>query len=144
MVKPIKSTTLAGTLQANQQVTLKNSILPELYRTCKIKEIEALVFNTHCHYDVILGHDALMTIGLKINFDSHKISWDDSHLTMREYTGSRNFVNIPIDKQEPDLADQLFQELYEEDLEPDDYWPDFLESDDDNNINTDFDINEND
>ena len=73
MIKPIKSTTLAGTLQANQQVTLKNSILPELYRTHKIDKIKALVFNTHCCYNVILGHDALTTIGLKIDFKTHKI-----------------------------------------------------------------------
>ena len=49
-----------------------------------------------------------------------------------------------FDEREPDLAEQLFQEIYEADLEPDDFWPDLIESDDDDDIPMDFDPDEND
>ena len=67
----IKSTTLAGKLKSNQHVLLQNSALLELYRTHKINEITAFVFDADdCRYNVFFGRDVLQDVGFKLDFEN--------------------------------------------------------------------------
>ena len=52
--------TLAGPLQSNQSVRLKDIILPEFANDHRIDGVTALVFDTPCPYDVIFGSDLLL------------------------------------------------------------------------------------
>ena len=58
--------TLAGTLTANQMVTMRDIRLPEFNRSTTIAQQRALIFdNPNCKYDLILGTNFLSKTGMK-------------------------------------------------------------------------------
>jgi hypothetical protein len=60
--------TLAGKLQAQEVVTLRDLRLPEFDKNRRISQQKALVFdNDHVKYDVILGTNFLSKTGIKLN-----------------------------------------------------------------------------
>ena len=72
-VDEISSSTLAGSMKSNQQVTLERLVFPEFFKTRVVDSLEARVFHTTCRYDVIVGRDFLTAIGLKLDFKDQKL-----------------------------------------------------------------------
>ena len=72
-----QSRTLSGTLSSNREVTLNRVVFPEFFQSHYVDTIPARVFNTDCRYDAIIGRDVLRDMGLKIDFASNSMIWDD-------------------------------------------------------------------
>ena len=130
-VEATNSSTLAGDLKSSLEVTIEDLIFPEFFRTRRLGKIKARVFNAECRYDAIIGRDVLRDLGLKLDFENNKMTWDDCHVPMKAFnsfdTKSRN--GIP----EPTVAEQLYLNMIEADLEDDNTAPtcDMTECDDD-------------
>ena len=77
-------TTLAGKMSATEMVTMRDFRLPEFDKNRRIEEQKALVFNTPCRYDIILGTDFLSKAGIKINYEIGFMEWFESLLTLRD------------------------------------------------------------
>ena len=73
-------TTLAGKMSATEMVTMRDFCLPEFDKNRRIKEQKALVFDTPCQYDIILGTDFLSKSGIKINNKTGFMEWFESLL----------------------------------------------------------------
>ena len=121
----IKSTTLAGTMKSNQEVSLDRIVFPEFFKTRVVDTIQARVFHAPCRYDCIIGRDLLTDIGMTLDFKNLKMSWDECHVPMREFSSlikprkNDGFFKGP----EPTVAEQLYYDALEEDLEDDDTLP---------------------
>ena len=57
--------TLAGVLNSNRFVSLNKIMLPEFDKAKKIDAHHALVFDSPCQYDMIIGRGFLQKIGFK-------------------------------------------------------------------------------
>ena len=68
-------TTLAGKISATEMVTMRDFRLPEFDKNIRIEEQKALVFNTPCRYDIILGTDFLSKYGIKNNYETGFMGW---------------------------------------------------------------------
>lgn len=121
----VTSATLAGTLESTLEIDLQDVAFPEFYKTRRLTELKARVFTAPCQYDVIIGRDVLREMGLKIDFKDNKISWDDCHVPMRSFR--RDFCHGEM---EPSIAEQLFLNHIEADLEDDHAHPTCATSDD--------------
>eukprot|EP00804_Cyclotella_cryptica_P018077 CCRYP_017618-RF/>CCRYP_017618-RF protein AED:0.32 eAED:0.31 QI:0/0/0/1/0/0/2/0/448 len=76
--------TLAGKLQAQEVVTLRDLRLPEFDKNRRISQQKALVFdNDQVRYDVILGTNFLSKAGIKLNYSEGKMEWFDCSLPLR-------------------------------------------------------------
>ena len=131
------SSTLAGDLKSNLEITLEDLIFPEFFKTRRLGKVEARVFTAECRYDAIIGRDVLREMGLKIDFENNKMSWDDCHVPMKVFNSGVKPVNgIP----EPTVAEQLFLNMIEADLEDDNTVPtcDMTECSDDDSVNDDL------
>ena len=63
--------TLAGTLDTQQMVTLRDVRLPEFDKNRHILQQRALVFdNENCKYDIILGTNFLSKTGIKLDYQN--------------------------------------------------------------------------
>ena len=137
---PLSSATLAGPMKSNLTVKLERITFPEFFKTRIVDSLDARVFHTHCRYDAIIGRDLLTDLGLVLDFKNCKMSWDDCHVPMRSFPtpNGKKYKNLPP---EPTLAEQLFYDAIEADLEDDDTLPtcDMTEcSDDDYLLNDEF------
>ena len=56
-IKPIQATTAAGTFVMRYRVVLTNVKFPEFSTSLKIQFMQALVFDSDCVYDMIVGRD---------------------------------------------------------------------------------------
>jgi hypothetical protein len=86
--------------------------LPEFSRNRTVDSHNALVFNSPCKYDVILGADFLTKTGINLNYANSELQW--------------NGVNIPV-KDPLSLTNEDYQamidvHLKEEDDEVYNYW----------------------
>ena len=79
------SQTLAGTFTSNQEVQLEQVMLQEFFKTRKLDHINAKIFDTQCHYDMILGCDLLNDLGLILEFKNKSMEWDQAQIAMRSY-----------------------------------------------------------
>jgi hypothetical protein len=70
---------------------------------------DAHVFHTPCAYDAILGRDILQEMGVRLDFSSMMMMWDDCHVPMRTF--NKTAVG------DTPLSQQLFHDLLEDDLE---------------------------
>ena len=132
------SSTLAGPMQSNLEITLEDITFPEFFKTQHIGKVEARVFTAECRYDAIIGRDLLREIGLNLDFKNNKMTWDDCHVPMKVFTRE---LNNPYGIKEPSVAEQLFLDLMEADLEDDATLPtcDTTHlSDDDYSLNDEF------
>ena len=88
-------------------------MFPEFFWTRRLLEVEARVFHTPCWYDAILGGELLKEMGIVLNFNTGKMQWDESIVTMKLYPTKQ-------DPLEPSFAEQLFLNALEADLQDDD------------------------
>ena len=79
-----KVTTLAGSMQTLQLVTLRDLRLPEFDKNRRIDEQKALVFDSKCRYDVILGADFLTKSGIDIKYSTGTMHWFENVRPMKE------------------------------------------------------------
>ena len=82
IVDASQSRTLSGTLSSNREVTLNRVVFPEFFKSRYVDTIPARVFNTDCRYDAIIEQDVLCDMGLKIDFSSNSMIWDDCKVAM--------------------------------------------------------------
>ena len=68
-------------------VTIKGIRLPEFDRNRRIEEQKALVFDTECRYDIILGTDFLSKAGISINYNTVFMEWYGCILPVRDHIG---------------------------------------------------------
>ena len=83
--------TVAGTFTTSKTVRLRDIRLPEFDKNKRIHGVIARVFDAPCNYDVILGRDLLMDLGLVINFKTKIVKWMDHEIPMRD----RQFLKDP-------------------------------------------------
>ena len=67
-------TTLAGTLQSNRTVLLRNITLPEFSKHYRIDQQVCHVVDTPCYYDIILGRDFLRKIKMHQDFKTQTMT----------------------------------------------------------------------
>jgi len=71
-------TTLAGKIQAQEVVTLRDLRLPEFNKNRHISQQKALVFdNDKVKYDIILGTNFISKTGIKLNYPEGIMEWFD-------------------------------------------------------------------
>ena len=80
-------TTLAGTMSATETVTMRDFHLPEFDKNRRIEEQKALVFDTPCRSNIILGTDFLSKSGIKINHETGFMEWFEGLLHLRDPSG---------------------------------------------------------
>eukprot|EP00804_Cyclotella_cryptica_P009094 CCRYP_003175-RE/>CCRYP_003175-RE protein AED:0.36 eAED:0.36 QI:0/0/0/1/0/0/2/0/344 len=77
-------TTLAGKIQAQEVVTLRDLRLPEFDKNRRIGEQKCLVFdNDTVKFDIILGINFLEKAGIKLNYSEGKMEWFDCSIPLR-------------------------------------------------------------
>jgi len=73
--------TSAGNFQTDRNVR-QNFLLSEFSESKEV-DIEMTVLDSNCKYDIILGRDALSELKIKLDFDSHTVSWDNVTIDMK-------------------------------------------------------------
>ena len=77
-------TTLAGKIQAQEVVTLRDLRLPEFDKNRHIGEQKCLVFdNDNVKYNIILGTNFLSKEGIKLNYAEGKMKWFNCSIPLR-------------------------------------------------------------
>ena len=69
------------------------------------------MFHSECRYDVIIGRDVLNTLGIAMDFTKKEIMWDKAVVLMCSYT--------QIEKDDLPVAQQLLDEILDEDYDDD-------------------------
>ena len=79
-------------------VTMREFRLPEFDKNRRIEEQKALVFETLCRYDIILGTDFLRKSGIKFNNETGFMGWFESLSPLREPSGlnSKIFYDMEV------------------------------------------------
>jgi hypothetical protein len=114
------SSTLAGPMQSNLEVTVEDVTFPEFFKTRQIGKVEAWVFTAECRYDAIIGRDLVRELWMNLDFKNNKMTLDDCHVPMKVFNWE---LKNPYGIKEPNVAEQLFLDLLEADLEDDDTYP---------------------
>lgn len=104
--------TLAGKVAACEMVTLRDLRLPEFDKNRRIEQQKALVFDTECRYDIILGTDFLSKAGISINYDTGFMEWYENIIPLRDPIGLNAET---FDEMEDSLFIQIEDELLGED-----------------------------
>jgi hypothetical protein len=84
--RPVRGSTLAGTIESYGYVQLKDITLPELDPSRRIESLRAYVFKSPCKYNVILGTDFCATAGLIIDCAEQEIRWLDDAIPFKATT----------------------------------------------------------
>jgi hypothetical protein len=101
---------IAGQFNSNKTVELTNLCFPEFYRTRYFSSYKARVFETSCHYNMIIRCDMLQAMGLIVDFKDNLMTWDDIVVAMKTYP-----KKPPLPK-EPSIVSQMILDLVEDDL----------------------------
>ena len=104
--------TLAGELKTTEVVTMRDIKLPEFSRNRTIDSQKALVFNSPCRYDVILGADFLTKTGINLNYAEGELQWYHVNVPMKD----------PLALTKDDYLAMIDVHLIEEDDEVHDEW----------------------
>ena len=105
--------TLAGKLQTQEIVTLRDLRLPEFDKNRPISQQKALVFdNDHVKYDIILGTNFLAKTEIKLNYSEGKMEWFDGSIPLHPPGG--------LDSKDFDAMEDMFfiqaeDELFDKD-----------------------------
>ncbi len=76
-------TTLAGKIQMQEVVTLRDLRLPEFDKNRSIGEQKCLVFdNDNVKYNIIMGTHFLVKAGIKLNYSEGKMEWFDCSILL--------------------------------------------------------------
>jgi hypothetical protein len=106
-------TTLAGRVEVQEVVILRDLMLPEFDKNRRISQQKALVFdNDKVKYDIILGTNFLLKTGIRLNYSEGKMKWFDCSIPLRPPGG--------LDAKEFDVMEDMFfiqteDELFSED-----------------------------
>jgi hypothetical protein len=87
--RPIRGSTLAGTIECFAVVYLRDVSLPELNSSRRADSLRAFVFKKPCNYDLILGNDFCATSGLVLDFAAQQIHWFEDSLPFKPPPSSR-------------------------------------------------------
>ena len=68
-------------------VKLRELRLPELNKNTNIQDQKALVFDSPCQYDIIIGSDLLFKVGIKMDYEESVTEWFDAKLKLRDPKG---------------------------------------------------------
>ena len=79
-----KINTIAGSMCSEELIRLNGLRLPEFDKNRQIEGIKALIFDSKCKYDIILGADFLNMIGLDIKYSTGEMEWYGNTLPMQE------------------------------------------------------------
>ena len=82
--------TIAGDINTSTMVHLRDIRLPEFDKNRQIQEQKALIFDTECKYDVILGADFFTKIGMVTDYREGVLEWYGNTIEMREPWGVNN------------------------------------------------------
>jgi hypothetical protein len=107
---PLIGMTIAGQFNSNNTVELTNLCFPELYRTRYFSSYKARVFETSCHYDMIIGCNMQQAMGLIVDFKDNLMTWDDIIVAMKTYPKKPPLPN------EPSIVSQIILNLVKDDL----------------------------
>ena len=136
-VEPSTSSTLNGTMESSLEVTIKDLIFPEFFKTRKLQDLEARLFHTDCRYDAIIGRDALKEMGVALDFKNQTMKWDDCIVDMKQFPSTKTSIHGVKD---PTPAMQLYLNDLEADLEDDATLPTCCSTDDeDDDFDDDYD-----
>lgn len=88
--------TLAGTMQVESVARLRNVKLPEFDKNRTFDECKALVFDSPCAYDVLLGADALKKLGINLLYETGVVEWCGNTIQMRDAheTTRKDYVDM--------------------------------------------------
>ena len=64
---------MAGTLKSTKELVLSDMVLPKLSQNTYLPKCPARIFNADCRYDMTLGHDALCSLRITLDFDQNLI-----------------------------------------------------------------------
>lgn len=76
--------TLAGNMRVSEVVKLRDVKLPEFDKNRTIDEVNALVFDAPCAYDILMGADALKKSGIDLLYSIGMIEWYGNTIPMRD------------------------------------------------------------
>ena len=117
--KPLKTTTIQGTMETKRFVQLDKLMLPEFDRSLKVEQHYAYVFNGPCKYDIILGRYFLGPVGITLEFNSSTMKWLSRSVSMKHPNKSnaemygKHFEQYYWDEIES-FANQMLQAAYKE------------------------------
>ena len=63
----------------------KNIRIPDLDKNRIVNNQTALVFDSDCHYDVVLGSDFLKKEGIYIKYSTERVEWFGNNIPLHEY-----------------------------------------------------------
>eukprot|EP00957_Ditylum_brightwellii_P092839 7068192-Ditylum_brightwellii.AAC.1 len=75
--------TLMGVFMVQREVMLTDIFLPEFDKTKSVDSIKAIVFNSPCNYNMIVGQDFLESAGITLNFKLSYMEWLEKRVTMK-------------------------------------------------------------
>ena len=110
-VQMVSNQTMAGTFSSNRQIKLEGVLFPEFFWMWRLDNIEARIFNSNCHYDMIIGRDVLNTLGISMDFAKKEITWDKTVVSMCSFPHTDE-DDLPITQQ---LLHDFLDEGYEDD-----------------------------
>ena len=82
--KKMRMTTVAGFYESVGEVLLQNIRLPELDKNRIVNNQIALVFDSDCRYNMILGSDLLQRSGIDIKYSTGRVEWFGNNILLRE------------------------------------------------------------
>ena len=82
--KKMRMTTVAGVYEYVGEVLLQNIRLPDLDKNRIVNNKTSLVFDSYCHYYVILGSDFLQKAGIDIKYLTGRLEWFGKTIPLRE------------------------------------------------------------
>ena len=110
-VQMVSNQTMAGTFSSNQQVELEGVVFLEFFQTWTLDNIEARIFNSDCHYNMIIGQDILNALGISMDFTKKEITWDKTVVPMCSFPCTDE-DDLPITQQ---LLHDFLDEGYNDD-----------------------------
>ena len=84
LVKTLKCQTINGTVNNKFGVKLKDIVLPKFNSNLIVDKHTAMVFDTPCNYDIILGWDFIQGLGITIDYTKREIIWRDRTALLKE------------------------------------------------------------
>ena len=104
-------TTMAGTYKSTEEIILCDMVLPELCRNSFLPKCPARIFNADCHYDMILGCNALCSLHITLDFDQNLVKAPGMQISMKPFPSipSSQFstlaINLMLDHMDNFLSD---------------------------------------
>lgn len=100
--------TAAGNFQFTEKTRLRDCVFPEFDKSKRVYGTNAMIFNSPCSYDVILGRDFLRDIGLKMDFARNVMEWMGQEVTMksRDYWHDQQILADLADEDDNEWWDQ--------------------------------------